>query len=128
MNISKWVLLWKFVTGGGAGVVDYVLGLLKAALAGLANPTKEKITATLNFALKVLAVAEAVKVLIPAKWQIAYELSVAAIKKVVASLQDYEITGEELQAVIDGYMQAYSAWMGPDDDSCADPALELKAA
>ena len=128
MKISSWKVVWNFLTGGGVGVMDYLLGLLKQALAGLGDPTKEKITATLNFALKVLAVAEVVRVFIPAKWQIAYDLTVAAVKKVVEALQDLEVTGEELQAVIDGYTKAYEAWKGPDDGTCADPALELKAA
>lgn len=128
MKISKWKVVWNFITGGGTGVMDYLLGLLKQALAGLGDPTKEKIVATLNFALKVLAVAEVVRVFIPAKWQIAYDLTIVAIKKVVDALQDLDVTGEELQAIIDGYTKAYEAWRGPDDESCADPALMLRAA
>lgn len=128
MKISSWKVVWNFITGGGVGVVDYLLGLLKQVFAGLGDPTKEKIIATLNFTLKVLAVVEVVRVFIPARWQLAYFLTVAAIKKVAESLNDLEITGEELQAIMDGYTKAYEAWMGPDDDTCADPALEFKAA
>lgn len=128
MKISSWKVVWNFITGGGVGVVDYLLGLLKQVFAGLGDPTKEKITATLNFTLKVLAVVEVVRVFIPARWQIAYSLTVAAIRKVAESLKDLEITGEELQAIMDGYTKAYEAWKGPDDDTCADPALEFKAA
>lgn len=128
MKINSWKVVWNFITGGGVGAMDYLLGLLKHVLTGLGDPTKEKITATLNFSLKVLAVAEVVKVFIPARWQIAYSLTVAAIKKVVESLQDFGVTGEDLQAILDGYTKAYEAWRGPDDDTCADPALELKAA
>ena len=56
MNISKWKVVWKFITGGGVGVVDYLLTVLKNALNGLGNVTKEKIQAVLNLAMKILSI------------------------------------------------------------------------
>ena len=128
MKINVLSFIWSFLTGYGAGVADYLFSLVNTALAGLGDASKEKIVATLNFVMKVMSIAEAIRVFIPAKWQIAYNLTLDAIRKVVASLQDLEITGEELQAVLDGYTKAYNAWKGADDDTCCDPALELKAA
>jgi len=121
MNISKWKIVWNFITGGGAGVVDYLLSILKKALDGLGDATKEKITAVLNLAMKVLSIAKAVRIFIPVKWQLAYELTIKAIETLISSLQDLDLTGEELKAIIEGYNAAYAAWMGPDDDTCVEP-------
>ena len=120
MNISKWKVVWNFITGGGVGVVDYILTVLKNALNGLGDATKEKIQAVLNLAMKILSIAQAVRIFIPVKYQLAYDLTVKALQTLIASLQDLEITGAELQALIDGYNEAYAAWMSPDDETCVD--------
>lgn len=120
MNISKWKVVWSFITGGGTGVVDYLLGLLKQALDNLSNPTKEKIQAVLNFTVKILSVLKAVQIFIPVKWQVAYMLTIRMVEQIVDSLQDLEVTGAELKAIVDGYNEAYAAWMGPDDETCVD--------
>ena len=122
MKLNIWKVVWKSITGFGSGsAADYLFGLVNQALSGLGGATKEKIVATLNFTMKVLSAAEVVRILIPAKWQIAYNITVNALKRVVVSLQDLNLTGEELQSAIEGYQKAYEAWKGPDDDTCADP-------
>lgn len=120
MNISKWKVVWKFITGGSVGVVDYLLTVLKNALNGLGDVTKEKIQAVLNLAMKVLSIAQAVRIFIPVKYQLAYDLTIKALQTLIASLQDLEVTGTELKAFIDGYNEAYAAWMAPDDETCVD--------
>ena len=120
MNISKWKVVWSFITGGGTGVVDYLLGLLKQVLGNLGNPTREKIQAVLNFTVKILSVLKAVQIFIPVKWQVAYMLTIRMVEQIVDSLQDLEVTGAELKAIVDGYNEAYAAWMGPDDETCVD--------
>lgn len=120
MNISKWKVVWNFITGGGVGVVDYLLTALKTALNGLGDVTKEKIHAVLNLAMKILSIAQAVRIFIPIKYQLAYDLTIKAIQTLIASLQDLEITGTELKFLIEGYNEAYAAWMSPDDDTCVD--------
>lgn len=120
MNISKWKVVWNFITGGGVGVVDYLLTVLKNTLNGLGDVTKEKIKAVLNLAMKILSVAQAVRIFIPVKYQLAYDLTIKAIQTLIASMQDLEITGVELQALVDGYNEAYVAWMSPDDETCVD--------
>ena len=118
--MSKLKVFWYVIRGKFVDLADYGLTLLKERVAGLADPTKDKIRATLNFALKVLSVLTVVKVFIPVKWQAAYALTVLAVEKVVAALQDLEVTKEELAGVIAGYNEAYAAWMSPDDESCVD--------
>lgn len=120
MNISKWKVVWNFITGGGVGVVDYLLTVLKDTLNGLGDVTKEKIQAVLNLAMKILSIAQAVRIFIPVKYQLAYDLTIKALKTLIASMQDLEITGAELQALVNGYNEAYAAWMSPDDDTCVD--------
>ena len=118
--MSKLKVFWYVIRGKFVDLADYGLTLLKERVAGLADPTKDKIRATLNFALKVLSVLTVVKVFIPVKWQAAYALTVLAVEKVVAALQDLEVTKEELVGIIAGYNEAYAAWMSPDDESCVD--------
>lgn len=120
MNISKWKVVWNFITGGGVGVVDYLLTVLKNALNGLGDATKEKIQAVLNLAMKILSIAQAVRIFIPVKYQLAYDLTIKALQTLIAALQDLEITGTELKALVDGYNEAYAAWMSPDDETCVD--------
>lgn len=120
MNISKWKVVWNFITGGGVGVVDYLLTVLKNTLNGFGDVTKEKIQAVLNLAMKILSIAQAVRIFIPVKYQLAYDMTIKALQTLIASLQDLEVTGEELKAIINGYNEAYAAWMGPDDATCVD--------
>lgn len=120
MKISKLKLVWKFITGGSVGVVDYLLTVLKDTLNGLGDVTKEKIQAVLNLTMKILSIAQAVRIFIPVKYQLAYDLTIKALQTLIASLQDLEITGTELQALINGYNEAYAAWMSSDDETCVD--------
>jgi hypothetical protein len=120
MNISKWKVVWNFITGGGVGVVDYLLTVLKDALNGLGDVTKEKIQAVLNLTMKILSVAQVVRIFIPVKYQLAYDLTIKALQTLTVSMQDLEVTGTELKALIDGYNEAYAAWMLPDDETCVD--------
>jgi hypothetical protein len=120
MNISKWKVVWNFITGGSVGVVDYLLTVLKNTLNGLGDVTKEKIQAVLNLAMKVLSIAQAVRIFIPVKYQLAYDLTIKALQTLIASMQDLEITGAELQALVNSYNEAYAAWMLPDDETCVD--------
>lgn len=120
MKISKWKLAWKFITGGGVGVVDYILTVLKNTLNGLGDVTKEKIQAVLNLTMKILSIAQVVRIFIPVRYQLAYDLTIQALQTLVASLQDLEITGAELQDLLNGYNEAYAAWMSSDDETCVD--------
>ena len=120
MKISKLKLVWKFITGGSVGVVDYLLTVLKDTLNGLGDATKDKIQAVLNLTMKILSVVQAVRIFIPVKYQLAYDLTIKSLQTLTASLQDLEITGAELQALLNGYNEAYAAWMSPDDETCVD--------
>jgi len=123
MNISNWKLVTTFLFGGGvSGVIEYVLEVLKNALASLTDTSKAKIQAVLNLALKVLSVLEAVKILVPTKWQSAYTLTIAAVSECVSSLTDLELTKPELDIICDKITAAVKAWKSPDDDTC----VELK--
>lgn len=120
MNISKWKVVWNFITGGSTGVVDYLLTVLKNTLNGLGDVTKEKIQAVLNLTMKILSIAQAVRIFIPVKYQFAYDLTIKALQTLIASMQDLEITGAELQTLVNGYNEAYAAWMSSDDETCVD--------
>lgn len=120
MKISKWKVAWKFITGGGVGVVDYILTVLRNTLDGLSAVTKENIQAVLNLTMKILSVVQAVRIFIPVRYQFAYDRTIKAIQTLVTSLQDLEITGEELQDLLNGYDEAYAAWMSSDDETCVD--------
>lgn len=123
MNISKFKLVTTFLFGGGvSGVIEYLLGVLKAALAGLSDTTKEKVQAVLNLALKVLSILEVIKCLVPTKWQTAYVKTLVAVQTVVESLTDLEITKDELDVICDRVTAAIDAWKSPDDETC----VELK--
>lgn len=117
------VAIWGFINpfkSTAETVIDYALGVLKNALAGLPDATKDKIQGVLNTALKVLAVLEAVKFLVPTKWQSAYQLTLEAVTGVVYVLDDLELTKDELADVTKRFNRAYRLWMTPDDETCVE--------
>ena len=123
MNISKFKLVISFLFGGGvSGVIEYALGVLKRALDGLTDATRTKIQAALNLALKVLSVLEAVRILVPTKWQTAYAKTIEAVKETVSSLSDLDLTKDELGIICDRVTAAIAAWKSPDDETCVDGA------
>lgn len=123
MKLNMWTVVWKFITGftnGGVSVADYVLGLINTAVNQLSDPTKDNIRAVLNFAMKALAVLNAVRCFIPAKWQIAYAATIDAVAALVEVLSDLAVTKEELDKCVAAYRVAYDAWTGPDDETCVE--------
>ena len=123
MNISTFKLITSFVFGGGiSGVIEYALGVLKRALGGLTDTTKAKIQAALNLSMKVLGILEAVRILVPTKWQTAYAKTIEAVKETVSSLSDLDLTKDELGIICDRVTAAIDAWKSPDDETCVDGA------
>lgn len=123
MNISKFKLVMSFLFGGGvSGVIEYALGVLKRTLDGLTDTTRTKIQAALNLSMKVLSVLEAVRILVPTKWQTAYAKTVEAVKETVSALSDLDLTKDELTVICDRVTAAIDAWKSPDDETCVDGA------
>ena len=119
MEISKFKLVVKYLFGGGvSGVVEYVLDILKNYLSSLSETTKDKIQSALNLALKVSSVLEAVKVLIPTKWQTAYGKTLTAVHTTIVALNGLELTKDEVYTIIDDLSAAIEAWKSPDDETC----------
>ena len=122
MNISTIKIAIKYLFCGVSGVVDYLLGALNSALAGMTDATRQKVQGALNLAQKVLATLTALKWLCPIKWQTAYKATVDAVADAVAALEDLEITSDEVAIVADRIRAALVAWNAPDDETCVDCA------
>lgn len=123
MNISKFKLVMSFLFGGGvSGVIEYALGVLKRTFDGLTDTTRTKIQAALNLSMKVLSVLEAVRILVPTKWQTAYAKTVEAVKETVSALSDLDLTKDELTIICDRVTAAIDEWKSPDDETCVDGA------
>lgn len=122
MNISTVKIAVKYIFGGVSGVVEYLLGVLNAALAGMTEANRQRVQGALNLAQKVLATLTALKWLCPTKWQTAYKSTVDAVADAVAALEDLEITADEVSIVADRIRAALAAWNAPDDETCVDCA------
>ena len=120
MNISTTKIVIKYLFGGVSGVVEYLLGVLNAALAGMTEANRQRVQGALNLAQKVLATLNALKWLCPTKWQTAYKATVDAVAEAVAALEDLEITTDEVAIVSDRMKAALNAWKQPDDETCID--------
>ena len=118
MNISTIKIAIKYLFGGVSGVVDYLLGALNSALAGMTDATRQKVQGALNLAQKVLATLTALKWLCPIKWQTAFKATVDAVADAVAALEDLEITSDEVAIVADRIRAALVAWNAPYDETC----------
>ena len=110
MNISKIKLVWKFLTGGGTGVVDYVLDVGNTIADRLPDAKREEIGRHLATARRVLDTMGAVSWLCPKKWLAAYEGTVAAFGALVAALNDLKVTREEIEHVSNAFKIAYASW------------------
>jgi len=110
MNISKIKLVWKFLTGGGTGVVDYVLDVGNTIADRLPDAKREEVGRYLATARKVLDTMDAVSWLCPKKWLDTYEKTVAAFGALVAALNDMKVTKEEVENVSNAFKLAYASW------------------
>ena len=110
MNISRMKLVWKFLTGGGTGVVDYVLDVGNTIADRLPDAKKEDIGKYLATARKVLDTMGAVSWLCPKRWLDAYEGTVAAFGALVAALNDLKVTRVEVEHVSNAFKIAYASW------------------
>ncbi len=110
MNISTFKIAWKLLFGGVESVVDYLIGIVNAALDEINPEKRAKIAAAYNTIDRVLATLVALKWLCPTKWQSAYSQTVLAVKDVVDALSDFKIEAAELTKVRDAFAAAVAAW------------------
>lgn len=116
--MSKFKLLIKYITGGMSGVVEYLLGLLNAALAAIDPAKKKEMQHALNIAEQALSALQTLKFLCPTKWQTAYQKTVVAAQNVVLSLSDLALTYDELAVICNDFNVARITWNGEDDETC----------
>lgn len=110
MEISRFKIAVKFLTGGPSGALDYVLDCANSFAAKLQDARKDEIAAALDTGKKVLATMDAVSWLVPKRWLNAYTLTVSAFADLVDALSDLSITRDELSHVVDAFRVAYAAW------------------
>lgn len=111
MEISKLKLVWRFITGGTSGVVEYLFEVANNAVNSLPGATKEKIRKVLEAIDGVLAFAVKYSWLCPERWRADYDVTVDALKSVSKAAEDLELTQEELGKVVDTWKIAYATWM-----------------
>lgn len=120
MDISKLKLAWKYLTGGMGGVTDYLLDVLNNAVNSIDPNNKKKIQAVLNVADKVLGTLIALKWLCPTKWQTAYTQTILAVSGIVESLNDFNISAEDVSLIAKNVKETVAAWKSEDDETCVD--------
>lgn len=120
MDISKIKLIFKAIIDfifGNATIVDYLLDVTNRALASISPNKREKIVAVYNTTTRVLAILNAFKWLCPTKWQTAYVRTQITISGIITSLENFEITPEELSQMRTNLNLTIAAWRSPDDQS-----------
>lgn len=120
MKITTMKVLFAFSTGGVDGVVTLGMEALNDALSNIDPGNKKKAQSALNIAQKVLSVLVALKWLCPTKWQTAYSKLISSVSVICTSLEDMNVTSEEIQNVITTWKDAFSAWSSDDDETCVD--------
>lgn len=107
MEISKLRALWALVTGGWAGLAEYVLEAVNAAL------KKFDATRLAQFAQVVKSVANALIALtplLPEKYRDAANETIGSVNTLALSLADGHVTQAELDECIDQIEAAIAAW------------------
>ena len=110
MNISKLKIVWKFLTGGREGVLDYALDVANTFADSLADAKKEDIKSYLSTARSILGTLKSLLWLCPSKWRQAYSFTLSSFGAFVAALDDLKVTPDELTAVCNSFRIAYAAW------------------
>lgn len=110
MEISKAKLIWKFITGGKSGVIDYVLDVANNLAVKIPDARQEKIAKYLETAKKILSSLKSVEWLCPNKWRMSYDLTIIAFADLVNALADLKITRSEIDGLAKSFQLAYSEW------------------
>ena len=110
MNISKLKLVWKFLTDGREGVLDYALDVANTFADRLADAKKEELKSYLDTACSILNTLDSLSWLCPTRWRQAYALTLSAFSDIVCAIDDLKITPDELTAVCNDFHLAYAAW------------------
>ena len=110
MNISKFTIVWKFLTGGREGVLDYALDCANSFAAKIPDAKQEELKGYLETAQKVLDTLSGLSWLCPKKWALAYGHTVAAFADLVSALQDLKLTADEIATVTAAFQTAYASW------------------
>lgn len=103
----------KWLFGGKTAVVQYGLDIANTFAVGLKDSSRARAASSLQTAKKVLNVLEKAERYCPAKWTQDYRTTVAAFKALADSLEDLQLTAEEVQTVAKAFRLAYSEWMTP---------------
>ena len=132
MSISKFKIVWKFLTGGREAVLDYILEVANNLVGKLATAKQDEIKGYLATAQGILNKLDAYSWLCPAKWQNAYGLTLAAFADVISALSDLKVTADEVTGVIAAFQNAYCSWHTDDEvktveGECGDGNCSKKA-
>ena len=111
MNISKMTLVWKFITGGREGVLDYCVGQGNSFVDSLDSTKKDELKSSLDKATKILHTLDSLQWLCPTKWLFSYTVTVNAFREVVNALEDLNVTTDEVKRIAAAFKEAYCSWM-----------------
>ena len=108
MKWSNIKALWSLVTDGWSGLMKYVLEFVNIALQKLDG---EKLKRASQIAVNVAAVVStAVGVFVDEKYREAANKTVDALKDLALSIEDGELSSEELNANIEAVNKCIDAW------------------
>ncbi len=124
LEISKFKLALKWLTGGMGSVTDYLLDRLNNALIAMDAKKQTQVQAVANYAVKIAATLSAFGWLVPTKWQTAYAETLAAVNSVAVALEDLKLESSEFEAIEKNFLSAVAAWKGGDDATCQDTVKE----
>ena len=110
MEISKLKIAWKYLTGGGTAVIDYILDCANSLVAKLDGAKQDEIKYYFTTASKILDTLSGLSWLCPKKWIMAYQQTVQAFADLVDALSDLKLTSDEIAKVSDAFRLAYAAW------------------
>lgn len=115
MKISKFKLIWKFLTGGKEAVLDYILDVANNFAQNLDDEKREHAYVLFERGLQIFTFMDSFKSFCPQKWYDAYEATLTAFAGLVMALRDLKVTKEELDSVMTKFKVAYDYWMTDDE-------------
>ena len=110
MSISKFKVLWKFLTGGREAVLDYVIDVANNLAAKISDAKQDEIKGYLATAQNILKKMNDLTWLCPQKWLAAYGATIYAFGDLVEAFTDLKVTAEEIDGIVTAFQTAYAAW------------------
>lgn len=116
IKISKFAIVWKSIFGGKEAVFDYLLDKANTAIALIPGATKDRLRKVYKVVVEIRERIDALSWLVPGRWIPYYAGVMRCIDSLIDSLEDGQVSRDEIVQTVDSFQRAYALWRAEDVD------------